>query len=93
MRVRKVLNHKIETYIYLWIRITTITLSWELFIILRVNNLTKNKQFNLFYSSITNDYVNLKITKRENTEIILIKTVIDQQYPCRRVLNSIVFIF
>lgn len=93
MRVLKVLNHKIETYIYLWIRITTITLSCELFVILRVNNFTKNKQFNLFYSTITNDYVNLKITKRENTEIILIKTVIDQQYPCRRVLNSIVFIF
>lgn len=64
-----------------------------MFIISRVNNLTKNKQFNLFYSTITNDYVNLKITKKENTEIILIKTVIDQQYPCRRVLNSIVFIF
>lgn len=93
MRVRKVLNHKIETYIYLWIRITTITLSCELFTILRVNIFTKNKQFNLFYSTITNDYVNLKITKKENTEIILIKTVIDQQYPCRRVLNSIVFIF
>lgn len=58
-----------------------------------VNIFTKNKQFNLFYSTITNDYVNLKITKKENTEIILIKTVIDQQYPCRRVLNSIVFIF
>lgn len=74
-------------------KIYIITLSCKLFIILRVNNFTKNKQFNLFYSTITNDYVNLKITKKENTEIILIKTVIDQQYPCRRVLNSIVFIF
>lgn len=78
---------------HLWIRITIITLSCELFTILRVNNFTKNKQFNLFYSTITNYYVCLKITKKENTEIILIITVIDQQYPCRRVLNSIVFIF